>query len=98
MSDAVLVHALDLGSRRWLGISYPWDLLEANEWAVESERPVSKGTVERGVHIRGLAVLEEGAVVKSGSYLEGPVDVGKRCQIGPNAYLRPCASLGDDVK
>src|SRR5207237_1801652 len=59
---------------------------------------VSKGTVERGVHIRGLAVLEEGSVVKSGSYLEGPVHVGKRCQIGPNSYLRPCSSLGDDVK
>src|SRR5438094_5852596 len=98
IGDGVPVHAQDLGSRRWLGISYPWDLLEANEWAVESERPVSKGTVEKGVHIRGLAVLEEGSVVKSGYYLEGPVHVGKRCQIGPNSYLRPCSSLGDDVK
>jgi bifunctional UDP-N-acetylglucosamine pyrophosphorylase/glucosamine-1-phosphate N-acetyltransferase len=98
MSDGVPVHALDLGSRKWLGISYPWDLLEANEWAVESERPVSKGTIEKGVHIRGVAVLEEGSVVKAGSYLEGPVHVGKRCQVGPNAYLRPYSSLGDDVK
>src|SRR5439155_747444 len=31
-------------------------------------------------------------------YLEGPVHVGKRCQIGPNAYLRPYSSIGDDVK
>ncbi len=98
MSDEVPVHAQDLGSRRWLGISYPWDLLEANEWAVESQRPVSKGTVEKGVHVRGSAVLEEGSVVKAGSYLEGPVHIGKRCQIGPNAYLRPYSSLGDDVK
>jgi len=98
ISGGVPVHAQDLGSRRWLGVSYPWDLLEANEWAVESERPVSKGTVENGVHIRGSAVLEEGSVVKAGSYLEGPVHVGKRCQIGPNAYLRPYSSLGDDVK
>jgi len=98
IGDGVLVHAQDLGSRRWMGISYPWDLLEANEWAVGSERPLSKGTVEKGVHVKGLAVLEEGSVVKAGSYLEGPVHVGKRCQIGPNAYLRPCSSLGDDVK
>src|SRR5207245_4970696 len=55
-------------------------------------------TVEKGGQIKGLAVLEEGAVVKAGSYLEGPVHVGKRCQIGPNAYLRPYSSLGDDVK
>jgi len=96
--DGVPAHAQDLGSRRWLGVSYPWDLLEANEWAVESERPVSKGTIERGVHIRGLAVLEQGSVVKAGSYLEGPVHVGKRSQVGPNAYLRPYSSLGDNVK
>ncbi len=44
IGDGVLVHAQDLGSRRWMGISYPWDLLEANEWAVGSERPLSKGT------------------------------------------------------
>ena len=98
IGDGVAVHAQDLGSRRWMGISYPWDLLEANQWAVESERPVSKGTVEKGVHVRGSAVLEEGSVVKAGSYLEGPVHVGKRCHIGPNAYLRPYSSLGDDVK
>jgi len=98
MNDGVPVHAQDLGLRRWLGVSYPWDLLEANEWAVESERPVSKGTVEKGVHVRGSAVLEEGSVVKAGSYLEGPVHIGKRCHIGPNAYLRPYSSLGDDVK
>ena len=98
ISEGVPVYAQDLASRRWIGISYPWDLLEANERAMESERPVAKGTVEKGVHIRGLAVLEEGSVVKSGSYLEGPVHVGKRCQIGPNAYLRPYSSLGDDVK
>src|SRR6266516_4419619 len=37
IGDGVAVHAQDLGSRRWMGISYPWDLLEANQWAVESE-------------------------------------------------------------
>src|SRR5438034_10767927 len=79
-------------------ISDHWNLLEDNQWAVESERTVSRGTVEEGVQIWGLAVLEEGSVVKAGSYLEGPVHVGKRCQIGPNAYLRPYSSLGDDVK
>ncbi|HLC11425.1 MAG TPA: sugar phosphate nucleotidyltransferase, partial [Candidatus Bathyarchaeia archaeon] len=31
ISGGVPVHAQDLGSRRWLGVSYPWDLLEANE-------------------------------------------------------------------
>jgi bifunctional UDP-N-acetylglucosamine pyrophosphorylase/glucosamine-1-phosphate N-acetyltransferase len=92
------VHAQLLGSRKWLGISYPWDMLEANEWILQSLKPVTYGTIEKGVHISGSVVLEGGSVVKAGSYLEGPVHVGKRCQVGPNAYLRPYSSLGDDVK
>jgi bifunctional UDP-N-acetylglucosamine pyrophosphorylase/glucosamine-1-phosphate N-acetyltransferase len=92
------VHAQLLGSRKWLGISYPWDMLEANEWILQSPKPVTYGTIEKGVHISGSVVLEGGSVVKAGSYLEGPVHVGKRCQVGPNAYLRPYSSLGDDVK
>ena len=92
------VHAQLLGSRKWLGISYPWDMLEANHWILESEKSVSKGTVEKGVHVAGSVVLEEGSVVKAGSYLEGPIHVGKRCQVGPNSYLRPYSTLGDEVK
>jgi bifunctional UDP-N-acetylglucosamine pyrophosphorylase/glucosamine-1-phosphate N-acetyltransferase len=92
------VHAQLLGSRKWLGISYLWDMLEANEWILQSQKPVTHGTIEKGVHISGSVVMEEGSVVKAGSYLEGPVHVGKRCQVGPNAYLRPYSSLGDDVK
>jgi bifunctional UDP-N-acetylglucosamine pyrophosphorylase/glucosamine-1-phosphate N-acetyltransferase len=92
------VHTHQLGSRKWLGISHPWDMLEANQWILESEKSVSKGTIEKSVHMSGSVVLEEGSVVKAGSYLEGPVHVGKRCHVGPNSYLRPYSTLGDDVK
>jgi bifunctional UDP-N-acetylglucosamine pyrophosphorylase/glucosamine-1-phosphate N-acetyltransferase len=73
-------------------------MLEANQWILESEKSVSKGTIEKGVHMSGSVALEEGSVVKAGSYLEGPVHVGKRCHVGPNSYLRPYSTLGDDVK
>jgi bifunctional UDP-N-acetylglucosamine pyrophosphorylase/glucosamine-1-phosphate N-acetyltransferase len=92
------VHAQPLGSRKWLGISYPWDMLEANESILQSQKPVTRGIIEKGVHISGSAVLEEGSVVKAGSYLEGPVYIGKKCHVGPNAYLRPYSTLGDGVK
>ena len=92
------VHAQSLGPRKWLGMSYPWDMLEANQWILESEKSAYKGIVEKGVHISGPVVLEAGSVVKSGSYLEGPVHLGKNCEVGPNSYLRPFSSLGDDVK
>ncbi len=87
-----------LGSRKWLGISYPWDMLEANQWILESQKSISKGTIEKGVHISGSVVLGEGSVVKAGSYLEGPIHVGKKCTVGPSSYLRPYSTLGDDVK
>ncbi len=98
IKEGTQVHTHPLGSRRWLGISYPWDMLEANQWILESEKSVSKGTIEKGVHLSGSVVLEEGSVVKAGSYLEGPVHVGKRSHVGPNSYLRPYSTLGDDVK
>jgi UDP-N-acetylglucosamine diphosphorylase/glucosamine-1-phosphate N-acetyltransferase len=98
IKERIRVHTFPLGSRKWLGISYPWDMLEANQWTLESEKSVSRGTIEKGVQVSGRVVLEEGSVVKSGSYLEGPVRVGKRCHVGPSCYLRPYSSLGDDVK
>lgn len=91
-------HAQLLGLRKWMGISHPWDMLEANQWILESEKPASKGKIEKGVHTSGSVTIEEGTIVKAGSYLEGPVHVGRKCQIGPNSYLRPYTTLGDDVK
>ena len=89
----------ELHRAQWLGISYPWDLLEANERSIISEKEsLSQGKVEEGVHIEGSVVLEEGSVVKAGSRLEGPLIVGRGCEIGPNAYLRPFSSLGENVK
>ena len=83
----------------WLGISYPWDLLEANQQAVISEKTrVIRGKVEDGAHIEGPVVVEEGSRVKAGSRMEGPVHIGRDCEIGPNAYLRPYTTLGNNVK
>ena len=98
IGEGTQVHAQSLGPRKWLGISYPWDMLEANQWILESEKSASEGIVEKDVHVSGPVVLEAGSVVKSGSYLEGPVHIGKNCRVGPNSYLRPFSSLGDDVK
>jgi len=93
------VHSEVLGSGAWLGISYPWDLLEANQRAVMAEKTrLIRGKVEDGARIEGPVVVEEGSVVKAGSRLEGPVHVGKDCEIGPSAYLRPFTSLGEEVR
>ncbi len=92
------IHAYPLGPDQWLGISYPWDLLEANQRALQSEKAVLQGKKEDGAHIKGPVVTEQGSVVKSGSYIEGPVHLGRDSVIGPNAYLRSYSSIGNDVK
>jgi len=95
--ETVLSHNLDTG--HWLGISYPWDLLEANQRAVIAEKNrLVRGKVEDGTRIEGPVVVEEDSVVKAGSRLEGPIHIGKGCEIGPTAYLRPYTSLGENVK
>lgn len=98
IKEGDLVHAESLGSREWLGISYPWDLLEANERALESETALLGGRIEEGAQVKGTVIIMQGSVVKSGSYVEGPVHVGKNCVIGPNAYLRAYSSIGNGVK
>ena len=38
--------------------------------------------------IKGNLHLEKNSVIKSGTYIEGPIWIGKNCTIGPNSYLR----------
>jgi len=40
----------------------------------------------------------KGTVIRSGSYIEGPVVIGFNCKIGPNCYIRPSTTLGDNCK
>jgi len=81
----------------WLDVGRPWDLLAANERALSSLRSLSLGTVEAGVTIKGHVFVDQGAVIKSGSYLEGPVYCGKGSKIGPHARIRSFTSVEDDV-
>ncbi|HZY93624.1 MAG TPA: bifunctional sugar-1-phosphate nucleotidylyltransferase/acetyltransferase [Candidatus Bathyarchaeia archaeon] len=92
------VSAIPFRRGKWFGISYPWDLLDANEQAIKVERTVRKGHVEKNVHIKDNLSLGSGTIVKSGTYIEGPVYVGENSVIGPNAYLRAYTSIGDDVR
>ncbi len=78
----------------WIDVSYPWDLLAANELLIGRISPVNKGELEENVWIKGKVSIGEGTVIKSGSYIEGPVVIGKNCVIGPNSYIRANTSIG----
>jgi bifunctional UDP-N-acetylglucosamine pyrophosphorylase/glucosamine-1-phosphate N-acetyltransferase len=47
-----------------------------------------EGTIEDNVTCKGEIHLGKGSILKSGTYLEGPVWIGENCVVGPNAYLR----------
>jgi len=80
----------------WIDIGYPWDLLKANEILVKKIKPEIRGEVEEGAVIRGDVFIDEGTVVRAGSYIMGPVVIGKNCVIGPNCFIRPYTSIGDN--
>ena len=81
----------------WRDIVYPWDILDVNA-EVLYELPLSvAGTIEKNVTIRGNVVIGEDTIIHSGSYIEGPVIIGKGCEIGPNTCIFPSTSIGNNV-
>ena len=80
----------------WLDLSYPWDLLTANESLLAEVEPQNLGEIEKNVVVKGMVSIDKNTVVKSGSYIMGPVIIGQDCDIGPNCYIRPATSIGDN--
>jgi len=88
----VSCHILDY----WLDMSYPWDLLNANESLLSDLDVHSGGIVEENVVIQGPCNIGLDTLIRSGSYILGPVIIGSGCDIGPNCYIRPATAIGDN--
>ena len=80
---------------RWLDLSYPWDLLPANERLLGAIKAQNLGEVEENVVVKGGVAIGKGTVIRSGAYIVGPVIIGQDCNIGPNCYVRPYTAIGD---
>lgn len=81
---------------RWLDLSYPWDLLGANEAVMTDLKPQGLGEIEANVMIKGPVSVGKGTIIRSGSYIVGPVIIGENCEIGPHCYIRPSTTIGDN--
>lgn len=88
----IACHTID----HWLDISYPWDLLTANETLMADLKVQNSGEVEENVVIKGPVAIGKNTIVRSGSYIIGPAIIGENCDIGPNCYIRPCTAIGDN--
>lgn len=81
----------------WYAVSYPWSLLEANEYFIGKIKGkiAQNVVVEKGATLKGEIIIGEGTIIKSGVYIEGPAIFGKNCVIGPNCYIRAFTAIGD---
>jgi bifunctional UDP-N-acetylglucosamine pyrophosphorylase/glucosamine-1-phosphate N-acetyltransferase len=80
----------------WLNLSYPWDLLTANESLMAGIEQKNSGLVEENSVIKGQVSIGKGTVVRANSYIQGPVIIGENCDIGPNCFIRPSTAIGDN--
>jgi UDP-N-acetylglucosamine diphosphorylase/glucosamine-1-phosphate N-acetyltransferase len=92
------VLAVEIPKTDWLDIGHPWDLLDANAWVLKRMKHTVLGAVEDGVHLFGPVTVAETARVRSGAYVEGPCLIDEASDIGPNCYIRPCTSIGKNVR
>ena len=82
----------------WHHLTYPWDLLRANEALLKQIGTQIDGTVEEGATVKGEIYVGEGSLVKNGAYIEGPVHIGKNVTVGPNCFIRAHTYLDDWVR
>jgi len=81
----------------WLDVVYPWDILSLNAAVLRQIQAKLGGTIETGVSVKGLVMVGKDTVIRSNSYVAGPVVIGDNCDIGPNVCLLPATSIGDNV-
>ena len=81
----------------WLDVVYPWDILSLNDAVLRQIQAKLGGTIETGVLVKGLVTVGKDTVIRSNSYIAGPVVIGDNCDIGPNVCLLPATSIGNNV-
>jgi bifunctional UDP-N-acetylglucosamine pyrophosphorylase/glucosamine-1-phosphate N-acetyltransferase len=98
IKDKKTVLAAEISKDDWIDIGRPWDLLEANNWALKRMEHKVHGDVEDGAHLIGPVTVAKTARVRSGAYIEGPCFIDEGSDIGPNCFIRACTSIGKNVR
>jgi len=81
----------------WKDTGRPEDILEANQLVLSDLNPFNKGRLEGDVTTTGRIAIENGTLVKTRCTLRGPLIIGRNCEIGPETYVGPYTSIGDNV-
>lgn len=81
-----------------IDVTHPWDILTANEYLMKTVKTRIDGTLDKNVTIKGEVIIGKGTIVRSGTYIIGPVIVGEHSEIGPNCLIRPSTCIGNNCK
>lgn len=84
-------------AERWIPCSYPWQLINANEKLLQTNRSVNTDIPE-STTVRGNVVIEEGVEIDENCVIEGPAIIKTGCELGPNSYIRGGTVLGENVE
>ncbi len=82
---------------KWIDVGRPWELLDVNEHFIGEMEEDIQGEIEEGATIHGKVILGKNSIIRSGTYILGPVFIGEGCDIGPNSYLRKYTYIGNNV-
>jgi len=96
LADGVEIGVVELES--WIEIKLPWEILKANETLMPPDTRGILGEVEANATLTGEVAVGKGTVIRSGSYVAGPVVIGDGCDIGPNCLIKCTTSIGDGVR
>jgi glucose-1-phosphate thymidylyltransferase len=81
----------------WKDTGLPDDILEANRLILSELSSYNDAKLEKDVKISGIVCLGQGTMIHAGTTLQGPLIIGKGCEIGPDAYIGPYTSIGDNT-
>jgi glucose-1-phosphate thymidylyltransferase len=81
----------------WKDTGLPEDILEANQLVLSELSSYNRGILEKDVKVSGIVCVGNDTVVRAGTTLRGPLIIGKNCEIGPDAYVGPYTSIGDNT-
>ena len=82
----------------WIDTGYPWDLLSANSIGLNSLVSDEEYSIPSGVTIEGQVKIASSAILRPGTFIQGPVVIEENCVVGPNCFLRPGTYLGKGVR
>ncbi|MDR2720136.1 MAG: NTP transferase domain-containing protein [Nitrososphaerota archaeon] len=97
-SEGKTVLITGLSKYEWFDMGRPWDLLDANMWALKQMNTQVLGTIEQGAHLIGPVHVAKSARIRSGAYIEGPVFIDEEADVGPNCFIRSGTSIGKKTR